>query len=1065
MSDLDATEVTRTGLHEQAVESLSPGDVIDRFSIVSEIGSGGMGRIYEALDPNLQRRVALKLLHEQGSDTHRQRLLREAQALAQLDHPNVITVHEVGEHQSQLFIAMELVSGGTLKTWMATHPPGKSERQRRVAGLLAAAGRGLLAAHAAGLIHRDVKPSNILIGDDERPRVADFGIVRSLRETPANAEATLGDREADPATLLLDSASGTLTRSGASVGTPAYMAPEQFGHGEVGDAADQFSFCVTAWEALFGERPFEGATLGVLMGNVRENAISVPDTSLPDDLVRTLRRGLSFKPGQRHRSLGTIVEQLDAFARTGKSAPRSRRWPLYGVGVVTVVAAALAYQVVSKPSPCPSSAPLFEEVWTSARRETLLASSPDLVPRLDEYGAAWVEAYDEACRASRLRGEQTAEQMAERRACLELERESLAVALSGEDSESLEHHVRGAAPPSTCDHGFGISLGLPEFEQTALEASRSARSEARYEDALEVVERALESDVLTPGGRSRLTLERGLSMQGKTDDTSAGELFEAALAAATRHGDRKTAAIVGLHIATLERDNERRARSLIDLARGTLSEDDQPSIRLLRRTELAVEANWAPVGDKLEAARRFLDAAQDKDALLLVAQVYLGESLYDEALELIERAESLGPPYLGALSPAGLRCMISTAVTSETAKEDCDRAFDLRISAPHRVHDPHAIGGNLRRCARSSSTRCQRVRDEAEEFLSPSQWFPPRSTIVILELIRYLESIDRPDDALAYAERGCNTTSPTKYMEVRSCTQAALLRIKAGDRDSAVVAIRKASARLSRLPANAFAIEGYSNASEVYDRLGLSVLALEHAKKAAQLGEGTALEETEMFTGSHVNYCGQAAKRLPPEEAIPICENAVELLGEKLAGAGSSIVWNNLGVAYFNSGRFDDSVRAYEAALERVQMSSDPPARLEAVTLANLAEAHEKREDFSSAARRYEEAFERCDRSWSTYYFSGTGLARSLAAAGQFAKAREVLGTMKGATPRTAVLSRAKVQEARGFVESRAGLTRKSNTAYEDAIELYEIAGANEHVSRLCAALRPKPASCPSPGH
>ena len=342
VSRMDDTQTTRTaGLGGAEPRAFKAGDVVGRFSIVSEIGNGGVGRIYEALDPNLKRRVALKLLHQRRSDIHRQRLIREAQSLARLGHPNVVTVHEVGSHQGALFIAMELVKGGTLKDWIARHPPGDAKRQAEAVRLLVEAGRGLIAAHGEGLIHRDVKPSNILIGEDGRARVADFGIVRATRGTEADADQRLGALE--PTEDLVGTESETLTRSGVSVGTPAYMAPEQFADGEVGESADQFSFCVTAWEALCGKRPFSGRTVGELSANIRDGRFSSNNAALiPEALMSSLQKGLRPRAATRHRSLKALVDELETYASAEQPDLRSPRTRVVA-GLVLGVAVTLGF--------------------------------------------------------------------------------------------------------------------------------------------------------------------------------------------------------------------------------------------------------------------------------------------------------------------------------------------------------------------------------------------------------------------------------------------------------------------------------------------------------------------------------------------------------------------------------------------------------------------------------------------------------------------------------------------------------------------------------------------------
>lgn len=319
------TQETRTAQPKPAVvRSLAPGDSLGRYAIVHEIGRGGMGRVYEAFDSSLQRHIALKILLDRGTPSNRERFVREAQALARLEHPNAVHVYEVGTHGDVLYIAMEFLQGGSLKDWIAAHPPGTSERLGEALQLLAEAGRGLLAAHAQGLIHRDVKPSNILIGRDGRARIADFGIVRSVEEASVHASSVTG--EVDTSTAR-GGQSGTLTRSGVSMGTPAYMAPEQFGSGEVGAAADQFAFCVTVLETLVGTPEFRNNTVRALLASIEKDA-SAATPRLPAGLVRALRKGLARRPTQRHRSLLPIVEALEARANvsTGDAPPRARPW-------------------------------------------------------------------------------------------------------------------------------------------------------------------------------------------------------------------------------------------------------------------------------------------------------------------------------------------------------------------------------------------------------------------------------------------------------------------------------------------------------------------------------------------------------------------------------------------------------------------------------------------------------------------------------------------------------------------------------------------------------------------
>ncbi|HVV84724.1 MAG TPA: serine/threonine-protein kinase, partial [Kofleriaceae bacterium] len=255
---------------------------LGRFEVLGRLGQGGMGQVLRARDPQLGREVALKLLHADldaaqaphHAEVARRRLLREAQAMARLDHPNVIGVHEVGEDGGRVFLVMERVSGTTLGGWLAAAPRG----WREVLAVFAQVGAGLAAAHAAGLVHRDVKPDNILVGDDGRVRVTDFGLVGV--DGVSGPPARPGERdEVDPTGATRESLPPPLTHEGALVGTPGYMAPEQV-RGRAADArSDQFGLCVTLYEALFGRAPFAG-------GSYRERMLAVLDGKV-EAYVRT----------------------------------------------------------------------------------------------------------------------------------------------------------------------------------------------------------------------------------------------------------------------------------------------------------------------------------------------------------------------------------------------------------------------------------------------------------------------------------------------------------------------------------------------------------------------------------------------------------------------------------------------------------------------------------------------------------------------------------------------------------------------------------------------------------
>jgi serine/threonine protein kinase len=279
--------------------------VVGRYTLLRCIGHGGMGIVYAARDEELGREVAIKLLRAELARADDRRLAEEARALARLAHPNVVCVFDVGMHEGQRFIAMEYVAGDTLRRWL-----GAPRTLRDVLRVFAGAGRGLHAAHTVGLVHRDFKPDNVLVGDDGRPRVLDFGLARPPDEGSGR-----------PPVLApgLDPLGTALTSAGQILGTPAYMAPEQY-LGEAADAkSDQFSVAVALYHAVYGERPFDGddpqaLALSIVRGRLRP---VVPRYPVPAWLERLLERALMVDAAQRFASMDVLVSLIEAQLELG----------------------------------------------------------------------------------------------------------------------------------------------------------------------------------------------------------------------------------------------------------------------------------------------------------------------------------------------------------------------------------------------------------------------------------------------------------------------------------------------------------------------------------------------------------------------------------------------------------------------------------------------------------------------------------------------------------------------------------------------------------------------------
>ncbi|WAS92462.1 serine/threonine-protein kinase [Nannocystis punicea] len=372
---------------------------IGRFQVLRVIGAGGMGVVYAARDPQLDRTVALKLLHPgQLGPLAQQRLLREAQAMARLQHPNVLAVFDAGVHAGQVWIAMEYEGGGTLADWLRAAP----RRWQEVVEVLAQAGRGLAAAHAAGLVHRDFKPANILVGGG-RIRISDFGLARLGEDAPAEVERTADERAAALAEPM--------TRTGAVLGTPAYMAPEQLMGRQASARSDQFAFCVVLFEALHGHRPFGGDDVAQLCESFQRGAMARPSRPVPRALQAVLERGLQIDPAARFPAMDAL---LAALARASANRPWRRALAVAaGVAVSSAMSyGTYAYFAGDPPTPPASNLPekftfkwgqerpgkQIEAVWNPDRARALQWALPQareeveaLLVALDDYATRWRE--------------------------------------------------------------------------------------------------------------------------------------------------------------------------------------------------------------------------------------------------------------------------------------------------------------------------------------------------------------------------------------------------------------------------------------------------------------------------------------------------------------------------------------------------------------------------------------------------------------------------------------------------------------------------------------------------
>jgi tetratricopeptide (TPR) repeat protein len=498
--------------------------------------------VFAAYDPLLDRKVALKLLRSTESGV---RLVREAQALARVTSPYVVAVYDAGVMEDEVYIAMELVEGGTLRAWLRELRPW-----REVAGVFEQAGRGLAAAHACGIVHRDFKPENVLF-DRQRARVADFGLAIA---TPA---AAAGDDAPIEHHVTL----------GAAAGTPAYMAPEQLA-GETADArSDQFSYCVAFYEALYGERPFAGATVRELAAAIRAGAIRPATRRVPAWLRAVVTRGLASDPAERFASLDALLDQL---ARRRVKIRRT----LFASAALAIAATSGGLALVVTRGDGPTCAAEPPEYDAAAVQAGLGAEGGLAVARLDVWRARVVELREQACRASKIEHTESEELFDLRMACLarSVERVQALAAELAKPSRKLADTafavITGAvdleectAPRPLLDHTRApadpmLRAGW-ERARRRLADGHAADAAGRYAEAAKIgaeIARTAPTRALVAEGHHL----HGRALENDRDHDAARAVFEQALIAAEASGHEVLQVQLYLLLAVAENRHDRR---------------------------------------------------------------------------------------------------------------------------------------------------------------------------------------------------------------------------------------------------------------------------------------------------------------------------------------------------------------------------------------------------------------------------------------------------------------------------------------------------------------------------
>jgi tetratricopeptide (TPR) repeat protein len=498
-AELAATQADSTGpSRPSGTDILARGAQIGRYLVLEPLGAGGMGAVYAAYDPELDRKVALKVLRAGSSDSGdtagRARMLREAQAIARLSHPNVVAVHDVGPFGSQIFIAMELIDGATLTKWLTE----ANRSTREILEIFAQAGRGLAAAHRAGLIHRDFKPDNVLVGKDGRARVVDFGLVR---EAGAAHEKPTGRAPTEPAQRDTPSMlSVSLTQVGTVMGTPRYMAPEQFELMTADALSDQYSFCVALYEALNGTLPDRETPS---LSASKEGAIAAKTSAqrnVPAHIRLAIRRGLKHDPTKRWPTMDALLAELSR-----DPGAQRRRW-LVGLAAAAVVAGlaiglVFAMRARQASDPCGGASEQLASVWSPAHRAAIerafeathlpyaAATFAALTKKLDAYSARWLQSYDDSCRATHVRHDQSDAMLDLRMACLAQKRAQLTGfvdALTHADSSVVATAITATVTldrPDECDNRAALqdSMRHPSDPATVREINALSQELVRIQ--------------------------------------------------------------------------------------------------------------------------------------------------------------------------------------------------------------------------------------------------------------------------------------------------------------------------------------------------------------------------------------------------------------------------------------------------------------------------------------------------------------------------------------------------------------------------------------------------------
>ena len=856
------------------------GSAVGRYVVLEELGKGGMGRVLRAYDPKLQREVALKEVRSDrlAEETVR-RLVAEARAMAKLSHPNVVAVFDVEElGEEQVVLVMEYVSGVTLKQWL------KQERRswRAVVDCFVAVGRGLAAAHAAGWLHRDFKPANVLVSDQGPVKVTDFGLAK------VDGTAESGD------SIDVAGESEDLTEAGVVMGTPRYMAPEQYRvvsriptHGTASEsslspAVDQYAFCVALWEALAGEPPFAGKQM---LEQKRAGPPEGPRTTAPRFVIEAVRRGLAPEPSDRWPSMQAL---LDVLGRDPNH--RRSRWVLGLSSVAAVLGAGALGQVWmnDQGSLCGGAQERLAGIWDDARRAEVEAAMLGLdaafatavwertAAELDRYAAQWAAMHTQTCEATSIRGEQSTQVMDLRMACLHrlaLELEAATDVLANGDADVVRkaHRVVGALRPTTvCADVEALQADVeppPQSEAPTVERVRAlvALAKARHKagnhqaarTTLEQIQPHLEGLTYEPI-RAEIELQRGIVLHKLASYDEAETSLREALRLASKWRQIEQMRSSSIHLMNLlaEKRRPEQAMAYLGLATG-LSEGDV-------RAEASVRG--------LVATLRFHEGKFEE-----------AEAGHREVLEMLDR--ELGPEHpetIGARN--NIAACLDAQGEAKRAEAEMREVLRLREGALGPEHPDVAEARNNLGISLLSQGRFEEARAESERALAlieatlgPSHPEVARISDTLGNLMfgqgKYAEALEQHQRALTIVEQAFGLEHPRVAIAKNNVANALWAQ---GNNERAEAEYRAALGIRERTlgPEHPEVAASYNNLGAVLHAQGKLEDAIEAQKHALELW--TKLlgpEHPDVALGQH-NLAYLLIEHGKFDEALPLAENA-----------------------------------------------------------------------------------------------------------------------------------------------------------------------------------------------